>query len=97
MESKKLNEKDKNFHPPFQVHCLDDVSFLQIGERIWRFLLRGNWGCIFFFFWCSGDRHERAKLSVHSLSPLLPSLCLFLSRENVAGIDFCFSASPTLL
>ena len=92
MESKKLNEKDKNFHPQFQVHCLDDVSFLQIGERIWRFLLRG---CI--FFWCSGDRHERAKLSVHSLSPLLPSLCLFLSRENVAGIDFCFSASPTLL
>ena len=90
MESKKLNEKDKNFHPPFQVHCLDDVSFLQIGERIWHFLLRG---CI--FFWCSGDRHERAKLSVHSLSPF--SLCLFLSRENVAGIDFCFSASPTLL
>ena len=48
MESKKLNEKDKNFHPQFQVHCLDDVSFLQICERIWRFLLRGNWGCIFF-------------------------------------------------
>ena len=63
MESKKLNEKDKNFHPKFQVHCLDVVSF----PKIWRddvFFFSspdGIWGA--FFFWCSGDRHERAKLS----------------------------------
>ena len=44
------------------------------------FFTQRELGVHFFFFWCSGDRHERAKLSVHSLSPLFFVLIL-VERE----------------
>ena len=91
MESKKLNEKDKNFHPQFQVHCLDDVSFLQIGERIWRFLLRGNWGCIFF---SSGvvviDMRELSCLFIR----FPPFLCAYSCRERMLLASIFASLPP---
>lgn len=80
MESKKLNEKDKNFHPKFQVHCLDVVSF----PKIWRddvffFFPRWNLGCIFFSGVVVIDMRE-LSLAVCSFAFPLTSLC-FLQRE----------------
>ena len=86
MESKKLNEKDKNF----QVHCLDDVSFLQIGERIWRFLLRG---CIFF---SSGvvviDMRELSCLFIRFPPCFL--LCAYSCRERMLLASIFASLPP---
>lgn len=88
MESKKLNEKDKNFHPKFQVHCLDVVSF----PKIWRddvffFLPQMEFGVHFFSGVVVIDMRE-LSLAVCSFAFPLTSLC-FLQRENAAGIDFC--------
>ena len=87
MESKKLNEKDKNFHPQFPVHCLDDVSFLQICERIYR-----EFGVHFFSGVVVIDMRELSCLFIRFPPCFL--LCAYSCRERMLLASIFASLPP---